>query len=114
MIEGLIKSMMPPGFDMDGFVNSLASKSQEITAIGKAIERLAESLADQRKAIDLMNAQLLAIIYRMEPDARPVAGWLVENGKTGEKHCSTVDPRGMISGEEIAENQLDISALYKL
>jgi hypothetical protein len=50
----------------------------------------------------------------MEPDARPVAGWLVENGKTGEKHCSTVDPRGMISGEEIAENQLDISALYKL
>jgi hypothetical protein len=114
MIENLIKSMMPSDFDMNAVIAGMQNKAQEISATRGMVESLVLAMSDQEQRLDLMTKQLEAVIYRIEPDARPVDGWLVENGKNGDKHFSAVDPREMITREDIAENELSISPVFKL
>jgi hypothetical protein len=107
MFDSLIRSFLPPDFDMDGFAKSLTAKAQEISETKKAVDDLAQSVGSMRE-------QLQALAVRLEPESRPVAGWLLENGRTGEKRCYTVDPRGILSESEIEWSQIVISPLYKL
>jgi hypothetical protein len=107
MFDSLIRSFLPPDFDMDGFAKSLTTKAQEISETKKAVDDLALTVWSMRN-------QLQGLAERLGPESRPVAGWLLENGRTGEKRCYTIDPRGILSESEIEWSQIVISPLYKL
>lgn len=114
MIDALIKSMMPADFDLEKATQAIAQKGKEVTDIRDVVYSQAHIIGQMQQKLDSLNEQLRVIIYRIEPEARPVDAWIVENGKTGEKHVSLVDPKSTITPEEIADNELSIWPLFKL
>ena len=107
MLKNLIMSMLPPGFDMDAFINKLLG-------VIKRVDTMCDRTEANDAKIDFLGKQLQAVIFRLEPQARPIDAWGIKSYKSGEFHLSDVDPTGMITPEEIAEKELDIFPLYRL
>lgn len=107
MLKNLLLSMLPPGFDMDAFIF-------KISTVTKRVDKMCEESEANAAKIEFLGKQFQAVIYRLEPQARPIDGWRVKSYKTGEVTFSDADPTGMISPEDIAENELTIDPFYCL
>lgn len=109
MIELLIKQLMPKDFDIEKLMNIAMVKSGEITSAKQTIERL-------ENKIDFLTKQIQAIVYKFEPDSRPIDAWLtVEGNGLQRKFVSLDNPKDTgVTNEDIAKNELNIIPLFTL
>lgn len=107
MLDSLIKSFMPKDFDMEKVTAALMEKAGEVSEILAIVKA-------QEIKIEFLGKQLQAVIYRTEPQARPIEAWLTTEGN-GEKRkfVSLENPlQTGVTSEDIAENMLNIEPLY--
>lgn len=109
----LLKSMLPADFDLDAALKQFGAAIRRMNESADKIDQMEATIRGQKEVIDLLNVQLKTLVQDIAPEARPIFAWAVENGKTGEVHLSQVSTEGMITPEDIAENQLTISPLFK-
>lgn len=106
MLKNLILSMMPPGFDMSAFLDRIGVTMNRVL-------KMCDTADDSAAKIEFLGKQLQAVMGRLEPENREVDGWMVKSYKSGAVHYSDVDPRSMITQEDIANDELVITPLYK-
>lgn len=105
MFADLLKSMLPPGFDMDATLAQMAVTLKRANDACGLIE-------GQNDKLELLMQQQMALIRVINPDSRPVAAWMVTEHNTGVKRLALMDPTPTISPEEIAEKGISIDKLF--
>lgn len=107
MIAEILKSMLPPDFDLDAALKQFTAAIVRMNQSADKIDELAVLFSKQKAVIDEMALKI------PEPEPREIKAWRVDSAVDNESFVALTSPEGMITPEDIAEKQLSIYPLFK-